>query len=180
MGQIIGIVFLGALVLGGLFVLYVFRFGRRPELQNEFLFDAVAAGKYGAVRSFLKQGADPNARSENPVMVEPHDGEGHPQGLSIPQFPETSVLMLATGAGRVPAIELLVAAGAEVDARDAEGRTALMYAALMEQSEAAQALLAAGADVNARSTEGQTALGIARELGKPGVLSVLEAAGGVE
>jgi ankyrin repeat protein/alpha-tubulin suppressor-like RCC1 family protein len=54
--------------------------------------------------------------------------------------------------------QTLLAAGANVNARDADGWTALAYAAVNQRQQMAQALLAAGADVSATDKDGVTAL----------------------
>lgn len=51
--------------------------------------------------------------------------------------------------------KLLIAAGADVNAKTSDGGTALMYANTAEQT---KLLIAAGADVNARAEDGNTAL----------------------
>jgi ankyrin repeat protein len=56
----------------------------------------------------------------------------------------------AATAGDVDAIRRLVAAGADLDARDDGGRTPVMAATLAHQTEAVRVLLEAGADVDIR------------------------------
>ena len=61
--------------------------------------------------------------------------------------------------GSVEDVRAALDAGADVNARDFDGQTALMSAAFgNENPEVAAALLDAGADVNARALDGQTAL----------------------
>lgn len=65
-------------------------------------------------------------------------------GQSAPTLPA------AAARGDTAEIRRLLAAGAPVDQRDGQGRTALLLATHGNHVEAARALIAAGADVNAR------------------------------
>jgi ankyrin repeat protein len=63
-----------------------------------------------------------------------------------------TTLMLAAASGRVDAVKTLMAAGAEVDAREpARQETALMFAVASNRVDVAKLLLASGADVTATS-----------------------------
>jgi len=59
---------------------------------------------------------------------------------------------------RVELVELLIAKGADVNLRNSEGRTALMYAARNGDTPALNALLKSGASVNITDNGGETAL----------------------
>jgi ankyrin repeat protein len=83
-------------------------------------------------------------------------------------------LFAAAARGDAARIEALLAKGAAPDARDAEGRTPLMHAALRL---AAEALLAAGARPDARDGDGRTALHHACARGHDGVAHRLLEAG---
>ena len=74
----------------------------------------------------------------------------------------------------------LVAAGADVMARDSDGNTALTNAAYAGQRAPAAWLLDHGAEVNARGKNGKTALSVARERDHKDVASLLETKGGTE
>jgi uncharacterized protein len=67
-------------------------------------------------------------------------------------------LLRSAEAGDLPRVRDLLAAGADCDARDADGATALMRAAHAGRLDAVRALIAAGADVNATDDRGWGAL----------------------
>ena len=71
----------------------------------------------------------------------------------------------------------LIAEGAEIDAKNEYGNTALMIAAIEGHLEIVKALLAGGADVNARTTGGVTALFAAESGGHTAVVEILKRAG---
>jgi ankyrin repeat protein len=74
------------------------------------------------------------------------------------------------------AVEAFLAAGADLEARDADGDTALHMAAIQADSAVISALVVAGADVNARSKRGETPLFHAAENGNlPAVLALIAA-----
>jgi ankyrin repeat protein len=61
-------------------------------------------------------------------------------------------LIAASASGDLPAVERLLAEGADVKARDGRGRTALLAATHGNHVAVARALIAAGADVNAKDS----------------------------
>jgi ankyrin repeat protein len=68
-------------------------------------------------------------------------------------------LLACARAGAVAAVQMLIARGADVNAKDSwRGQTALMWAASENHAELIKALLAGGAEVDARSTGNFTAL----------------------
>lgn len=75
-----------------------------------------------------------------------------------PVVTPASVLLDAAEAGDSAALEGVLASGADADAADPFGRTALMLAAAGGHDDVIRSLLAAGADVHARSQTGWTAL----------------------
>ena len=77
----------------------------------------------------------------------------------------TTLLMAAVEETNLPAVELLVARGANLELRDPHGATALGLAVQMGFQEAVEVLLAAGASANAQDVTGMTPLDIADEHG---------------
>lgn len=72
-----------------------------------------------------------------------------------PEHNETAIVLAAKFAD-AEIVQLLISDGAEIDARDDEGRTALFFAQV--GSETFSCLLAAGADIHAKDNEGNTIL----------------------
>lgn len=112
------------------------------ELSGQ-LIAAVKADDVRHVRQLIERGADPNSAQP---------GSGY------------TALMWA---GTEAVTNVLVAAGADVDARDARGHTALMWVMSMgrvpaEAALVAQALIDAGADVDAVDDDDRNALDWAR------------------
>ena len=107
--------------------------------------------------------------------------------LDLPQQAGITPLMAAVGAGASPTdtrgkfrteleslatAEALLAAGAGIDARDNNGRTALHYAAAAGYTDVAKALVDRGADLSAKDVDGVTpaeaAMGKLRGRGRGG------------
>jgi ankyrin repeat protein len=65
-------------------------------------------------------------------------------------WPEMTPLHYAVGEGHTEVVELLIANGADVSAKDNIGRTPLHYAAFGSDKEIIELLIAEGADVNAK------------------------------
>lgn len=82
-------------------------------------------------------------------------------------------LIAAAERGDTAALERLIRAGAQVDARDARGRTAAMAATHGRQPAALQALIAAGADLNIRDSRQDNPLLYA---GAEGLIEILRLA----
>ena len=74
----------------------------------------------------------------------------------------------------------MLAAGADVNARDDAGATPLHLAAGAGHLALAEALLEAGADVNATDLQGRTPTGLAVQAGHDEIADLLREHGGVE
>lgn len=86
-------------------------------------------------------------------------------------------LIEAVRLGRIDAVRALLAAGADVNATDARGTTALMAVAGQARADIIRTLLAAGADPNARDPYGMTALMLAAQVRQLDNMRALLAAG---
>ena len=109
-----------------------------------------------AVALLLRHGADVHAVSTNDMRIQP--------------------LHAALVQGNRRVVELLLDAGADVDARQHNGWTALQAAAQHGSAELAALLLERGADPHLAMDEGKTALDIARAQGHAAVVALLEQA----
>jgi CDP-diacylglycerol---serine O-phosphatidyltransferase len=89
-----------------------------------------------------------------------------------------TLLMVAVEEANLPAVELLIARGANLDLQDEQGVTALALAAEMGFQEAVEMLLAAGADPNVRDLSGMTPLDLADEHGAHDLAGLLLRYGG--
>jgi ankyrin repeat protein len=116
-------------------------------LYDRFI-QSVAIDRSDDVAAILARGMDPNT-------VDPN---GEP------------VLVVAARAGWIPTTDLLLKAGAKVDAKNSFGDTAIMVAALNGHIELVKKLQARGADINPR---GWTPLAYAASNGKTDVVQYL-------
>ena len=85
-------------------------------------------------------------------------------------------LLKAAQAGDLAAVMNALKDGADVNAGDGSGRTALMWASMNHSIPVAEALLHAGANVNLQTSDGETAL-ITASYGRGDAIGLLLAAG---
>jgi ankyrin repeat protein len=105
---------------------------------------AVRGGKRALIELLLQRGADANALDE--------------YGLT----PLLHLSKTRSKADPIPVMELLAANGANLDARDENQGTLLMYFARQGKTHAVRWLLAHGADRNVRNKSGKTAADVGR------------------
>ncbi|HEX6635821.1 MAG TPA: ankyrin repeat domain-containing protein [Usitatibacter sp.] len=119
--------------------------------------------QYASIRDALEEGdTSALARMLSSTPVDTVIGEGG-----------RTLLMAAVEETNLPAIELLVVRGAQLELRDEQGATALAIAAEMGFHEAVEVLLESGADPNARDLSGVTPLDIAEEHGAHDIAALL-------
>ncbi len=87
-------------------------------------------------------------------------------------------LWRAAESGDTQGVQAALDSQVDVNARDAEGRTALMIATRHGQTKAVLALLAHGADPNIPDTKGFTPLRIANSAGNSSIIVALKKSGG--
>lgn len=110
------------------------------------------------VRYLVAAGADPRAAAKNPMNV-------------------TALHSAVADGGDRESALALIAAGADVNARQRHGWTALHGAADSGDRAIVEALLAAGADPALANRDGKTAADVARERGHAELVALLESAG---
>jgi len=104
--------------------------------ESEFL-GSIADGKTDVVGLFLEAGMSPNSQAGGMTAL-----------LEAARRGKTHTEIVAA----------LIAAGADVNARDSFGVTPLMYAAISGSAEVIRLMLKSGADVKAKDTDGRTVL----------------------
>jgi ankyrin repeat protein len=123
--------------------------------MNSGLRSAAQKGDIRAVKSWLKKGADVNAKNDRGI----------------------SALMLAVLNGRVKTAKFLLDKGAEINARDINGYTPLIHAAADGDIRMVKLLMNSGADLNARNDLDITALAAADLMHHTKVVELLKKAG---
>jgi uncharacterized protein len=139
----------------------------KPDLANAFAPDgftplglAAFFGHSQAVEVLLDGGAEVNVSSRNALKAVP--------------------LRSAVVAGHLDIARLLVARGADVNARGEGGETPLHEVAGMGRVEFARLLLDHGADINARGDDGKTPLTVALDNKQTEMANFLRSRGGVQ
>ena len=97
----------------------------------------------------------------------------------VPPLGNALLGLLPPAGGALAAIPAALRLGADVNARDAQGRTVLMKAVVADQlpPQVVRTLLERGADVAAKTSDGETALDFARAGASPEIVELLTKAG---
>lgn len=118
---------------------------------------AVRANDLNTAQSLLKAGANPDAANRygvTPLSLAATNASAPliQALLAAGAHPTSSILMTAARTGNAEAVRMLIARGADANARESSlGETALMWAAAENHPQAVRALIEHGADPNARS-----------------------------
>jgi ankyrin repeat protein len=112
------------------------------------LFEASHKGDVARLRALLAKKTKVDARFRGFVML----------ADAYVSVRTGTALMLAAGDGHLAAAELLLDAGADVNAREASGWTPLLLAALLGHADVVRLLAERGADLSAVTHRGDTAL----------------------
>jgi hypothetical protein len=115
------------------------------ESLDDQLLRAAGQGNYFMVQALLNQGANVNAKEAN-------------VGPNLGQTGGQTPLMLASENGHENIVSLLIKNGADLNARDLSGYTALEVATWQDNISICKLLLNAGANVNITNRLGRTAL----------------------
>jgi hypothetical protein len=90
---------------------------------------------------------------------------------------DDAMLFEAVRTGQLAGVKTAIAAHADIEARDEQGRTALLVATMDDRAEIATALIDAGADVNAKALNKDTPFLYAGAEGRNAILKLILATG---
>ncbi|MEG4169611.1 MULTISPECIES: ankyrin repeat domain-containing protein [unclassified Microcoleus] len=143
--------------------------------ENPALTIAAYWGRVAVVKLLLEHKADANCftedQHETPLTMAA-------QGAGLARF--SHITSVTTDDNQVAIIELLLAAGADVNVRTKKGWTALANAAVSGSIRAVKLLLEAGADINAKDIGGYTALSRAKQEKNQEIIQLLLECGAKE
>ncbi len=140
---------------------------------------AVSGGQRDTAKFLILKGADVNATATDdytPLRQAAYVGSKESVELLLAHGAAASIGRPLHGAakrGHVPVVEILIAQGADVDARDERGRTPLICSCGSRQKKVSEVLIGRGADTNAKDDAGRTALHSACATGLRDVVELL-------
>ncbi len=122
-----------------------------------------------------RRGQDVSASGATAAAAPPHSAA--PAAAAPGSSEPAAELRHAAETGDIPRLQMLLGRQLAIDARDENGRTALMLAVLRGESRAVDMLLASGADPNAADGRGTTPLQAAVAGNQPAIVAALQRAG---
>jgi hypothetical protein len=127
------------------------------------------------IEADARRGQDVAASGATAALAPPYSVAHAP---AVPRASDPAAeLRHAAEAGDIPRLQKLLGRQLPIDARDENGRTALMLAVLRGESRAVDMLLASGADPNAADGRGTTPLQAAVAGNQPAIVAALQRAG---
>ena len=138
--------------------------------------EAAEHGHKATVEALLDKGADMNAKAKNDDTALSLATAGSHTAI-VTLLEATPKLLKAATANDASKVNEALTEGADKDAKDSAGWTALMWGAWNGHEDIVQALIDEGADVNALSTAGSTALKLATVKGHGAIVTLLKANG---
>ena len=136
-------------------------------------------------RYLLDHGADLNMKDENGRrLIDYYWGGGKTDKL-LNEYKEhkqkqNEKLFNASWYGDLKGVKSALKHGADVNAKDVYGKTALMHASAMGYPEIVRFLLDHGANINQQSDYNETALMVALEENHPDIAEILRSRGAIE
>ena len=165
----------------------------KNNLGSTALIEAATANKIETVELLLTSGADTKITNIagltalDAALRENHPETAHLLGAGIVKRPAQNAsydylaldgsLHQAAMAGDVSRIRSLIAGGANLNAKNKDGRTPLMLAAMYGHADVVQALLTSGADPNAQDKQGNSAISAVQQSGNIRIGRLLKKSG---
>ena len=159
------------------------------EHVQDMLFDAASMGRTDMIAPLLAAGADVNAhdlRGFTPLILAAYDGHLDTVNALLDRKADAckpdanqgnTAQMGVAFKGYDEIAARLLKAGCDVDARNHQGQTALMMAAMFNRRAQVDMLLAAGAQANIADAAGHTAVSVAHDQGNEAIAGHIEAKG---
>ncbi|MCR5732701.1 MAG: ankyrin repeat domain-containing protein [Sphaerochaetaceae bacterium] len=163
-------------------------------LNKKLLAAAISATRASEIKALVEDGADVNCHNEwglSPVMLAAQYNHcvaivkalidlGADIHEAEPKYRSNSLHLAANNSDNPKMIEVLLAAGADIDTRNYLGETALVMAVNNnEATRVATQLIKSGADVNATDYQGHSVLEYAKASGRTYLINLLKANGAV-
>ena len=164
------------------------------SINKKLLSAAVTATKARDIKELLDKGADVNAHNEwglTPVMLAAQYNHsvavlnaliaaGSDIHEAEPKYRSNALHLAANSSKNPKVIEALLAAGANIDARNYLGETALIMAVNSnDETKISTQLIKSGADINARDYQGHSVLDYAKAAKRTYLVNLLKEKGAI-